>query len=113
MHPGQTARIERDGREVGFLGAIHPELSKTLGLDRPVFVFELVLAEVSTGRLPKFHELSRFPEVWHCWLIATFRPVRFWTLFVKMQASGSQTSGYLMFTRVKALIHIEKALQSA
>ena len=63
LHPGQTARIERDGREVGYLGALHPELSKTLGLDRPVFVFELVLAEVATGRLPKFHELSRFPEV--------------------------------------------------
>ncbi|KPY91511.1 Phenylalanine--tRNA ligase beta subunit, partial [Pseudomonas syringae pv. spinaceae] len=63
LHPGQTARILRGGREVGFLGAIHPELSKNLGLDRPVFVFELVLAEVATGRLPKFHELSRFPEV--------------------------------------------------
>ncbi|MBX8573996.1 phenylalanine--tRNA ligase subunit beta [Pseudomonas cichorii] len=63
LHPGQTARIERDGREVGFLGAIHPELAKNLGLDRPVFVFELILGEVSTGRLPKFHELSRFPEV--------------------------------------------------
>lgn len=63
LHPGQTARIERGGREVGYLGALHPELSKTLGLDRPVFVFELVLAEVAVGRLPKFHELSRFPEV--------------------------------------------------
>ena len=63
LHPGQTARIERDGREVGYIGSLHPELSKTLGLDRPVFVFELVLAEVATGRLPKFHELSRFPEV--------------------------------------------------
>ncbi|MEE4105048.1 phenylalanine--tRNA ligase subunit beta [Pseudomonas viridiflava] len=63
LHPGQTARILRDGREVGFLGAIHPELSKNLGLDRPVFVFELVLGEVAKGRLPKFHELSRFPEV--------------------------------------------------
>jgi phenylalanyl-tRNA synthetase beta chain len=63
LHPGQTARIEREGREVGYLGALHPELSKTLGLDRPVFVFELVLAEVAVGRLPKFHELSRFPEV--------------------------------------------------
>ncbi|HEY0290473.1 MAG TPA: phenylalanine--tRNA ligase subunit beta [Pseudomonas sp.] len=63
LHPGQTARIERDGREVGYIGAIHPELSKTLGLDRPVFVFELVLADVAKGRLPKFHELSRFPEV--------------------------------------------------
>lgn len=63
LHPGQTARIERDGREVGYVGAIHPELSKTLGLDRPVFVFELVLAEVAQGKMPKFQELSRFPEV--------------------------------------------------
>lgn len=63
LHPGQTARIERDGREVGYVGAIHPELSKTLGLDRPVFVFELVLAEIALGKMPKFQELSRFPEV--------------------------------------------------
>ncbi|MCS3470851.1 phenylalanyl-tRNA synthetase beta chain [Pseudomonas sp. JUb42] len=63
LHPGQTARIERDGREVGYLGALHPELVKSLGLDRAVFVFELILDEVVTGRLPKFHELSRFPEV--------------------------------------------------
>ncbi|WP_347929559.1 phenylalanine--tRNA ligase subunit beta [Pseudomonas helvetica] len=63
LHPGQTARIEREGRVVGYIGAIHPELSKTLGLDRPVFVFELVLAEVALGKMPKFSELSRFPEV--------------------------------------------------
>ncbi|MFI7803053.1 phenylalanine--tRNA ligase beta subunit [Pseudomonas sp. DD1] len=63
LHPGQTARIEREGRLVGFVGAIHPELSKTLGLDRPVFVFELVLADVAAGKMPKFSELSRFPEV--------------------------------------------------
>ena len=63
LHPGQTARIERDGVEVGYLGALHPELVKTLGLDRTVYVFELVLADVVEGRLPKFYELSRFPEV--------------------------------------------------
>jgi phenylalanyl-tRNA synthetase beta chain len=62
LHPGQTARIERDGREVGYLGALHPELGKALGLDRPVYLFELVLEEVVQGRLPKFSELSRFPE---------------------------------------------------
>jgi len=63
LHPGQTARIEREGRLVGFMGALHPELAKTLGLDQPVFLFELVLAEVATGRMPAFSELSRFPEV--------------------------------------------------
>ncbi|TBW09538.1 phenylalanine--tRNA ligase subunit beta [Azotobacter chroococcum subsp. isscasi] len=63
LHPGQTARIERDGRLVGFLGALHPELGRALGLDQPVFLFELVLAEIAVGRLPAFRELSRFPEV--------------------------------------------------
>ncbi|AAN68082.1 MULTISPECIES: phenylalanine--tRNA ligase subunit beta [Pseudomonas] len=62
LHPGQTAVIERDGKLVGYLGAIHPELAKALGLDRPVFLFELVLGDVVEGRLPKFSELSKFPE---------------------------------------------------
>lgn len=63
LHPGQTARIERKGRLVGFLGALHPEVGRTLGLDQPVFLFELVLAEIIAGHLPVFRELSRFPEV--------------------------------------------------
>ena len=63
LHPGQTARIERNGNLVGFMGALHPELAKTLGIDQPVYLFELVLAEIACGRLPEFQELSRFPEV--------------------------------------------------
>jgi len=63
LHPGQTARVERDGRLVGFLGALHPELGKALGLEKPVFLFEMLLSEVVQGRLPAFGELSRFPEV--------------------------------------------------
>ncbi|CAD5109878.1 phenylalanine--tRNA ligase subunit beta [Zestomonas carbonaria] len=63
LHPGQTARVEREGRLVGFIGAIHPELAKTLDLEQPVFLFELVLAEIAEGRMPAFSELSRFPEV--------------------------------------------------
>ncbi len=62
LHPGQTAAIERDGKLVGYLGAIHPELAKALDLDRTVFLFELVLGDVVEGRLPKFSELSKFPE---------------------------------------------------
>lgn len=63
LHPGQTARIERNGHAVGFVGALHPELTNALGLDQSVFVFELNLAAVAAGRLPEFRELSRFPEV--------------------------------------------------
>jgi phenylalanyl-tRNA synthetase beta chain len=63
LHPGQCAVIERDGRQVGLLGALHPELARTLGIEQPVFLFELVLAELAAGRMPAFSELSRFPEV--------------------------------------------------
>jgi phenylalanyl-tRNA synthetase beta chain len=63
LHPGQTARIERAGHLVGFVGALHPELSKALDLDQPLYLFELLVSEVAKGRLPAFHELSRFPEV--------------------------------------------------
>jgi phenylalanyl-tRNA synthetase beta chain len=63
LHPGQTARIEREGRLVGYIGNLHPDLATTLGIDQPVYLFELLVAEISEGRLPRFSELSRFPEV--------------------------------------------------
>lgn len=63
LHPGQTARIERDGELVGFVGSLHPELARTLGIEQPVYLFEVALSEIIEGRLPKFAELSRFPEV--------------------------------------------------
>ena len=63
LHPGQCARIEREGRLVGYLGSLHPQLAATLGIEQPVYLFELLIAEVVEGRLPRFTELSRFPEV--------------------------------------------------
>lgn len=63
LHPGQTARIEKNGRLVGFVGGLHPELAKALDIDQPLFLFELQLSEVAEGRMPVFQELSRFPEV--------------------------------------------------
>lgn len=63
LHPGQTAHVERDGRLIGVLGALHPELAAHLGLDQPVYLFELLLSDVLAGYVPQFRELSRFPEV--------------------------------------------------
>ena len=63
LHPGQCARIEREGRTVGHMGAIHPQLATELGVEQPLFLFELQLAGLAEGKLPVFSELSRFPEV--------------------------------------------------
>ncbi len=62
LHPGQSARIERDGALVGYVGALHPNLLSQLGLVGPVFMFELALDLVEDGLLPAFAPLSKFPE---------------------------------------------------
>ncbi len=62
LHPGQSAAILRNGSIVGYMGALHPELIKSLGLTGPVFLFEIVQAVLLDGELPRFNNLSKFPE---------------------------------------------------
>jgi phenylalanyl-tRNA synthetase beta chain len=45
------------------MGAIHPQLAAELGIEQPLFLFELQLVSLAEGKLPVFSELSRFPEV--------------------------------------------------
>ncbi len=61
LHPGQSARIERAGAEVGWLGTLHPRVGRELDVEGDAFLFELRLDGVQTARAPAFRELSRFP----------------------------------------------------
>jgi phenylalanyl-tRNA synthetase beta chain len=63
LHPGQSARIERAGELVGWLGMVHPELEARLDLAGHTFVFELRIDGLLQGRLPSFEPLSRFPSI--------------------------------------------------
>ncbi len=63
LHPGQCASVAVDGEFAGWIGALHPEVMKQLGLDENVYVFELRLDLVKSAVLPVFSPLSRFPEV--------------------------------------------------
>lgn len=64
LHPGQAARIvDACGREIGWLGALHPQTAGTLGFEQAVFVFELCLDHIESPRIPLFAELSKFPAV--------------------------------------------------
>jgi phenylalanyl-tRNA synthetase beta chain len=63
LHPGQCARLERNGEFVGYFGAMHPSLLSQLSLTGPVFLFELALSPIEEGVLPQFKELSKFPEI--------------------------------------------------
>ncbi len=63
LHPGQSARIDRDGHPVGWIGALHPMVARRLDLEGDVFLFELMLTELSRGRVPRYAELSKFPII--------------------------------------------------
>lgn len=63
LHPGQTAEVLRAGRSVGWMGKLHPRVQAELEISGPVYLFELELEGLSQGSLPRFAELSRFPEV--------------------------------------------------
>ena len=62
LHPGQAASIMWGGERIGTLGALHPRLASELKLPGAV-LFELRLDAISTGTVPKFNALSRFPAV--------------------------------------------------
>ncbi len=63
LHPGQTAQLMRDSKLVGYIGAIHPQLQKELGFNQTIYLFEVKLSAITDSDLPKFTELSKFPEV--------------------------------------------------
>lgn len=63
LHPGQSARIYKGDKAIGWIGALHPRLNKPLELKTRVYVFELTLSAVLAANVPKFEQLSRFPAI--------------------------------------------------
>ncbi len=62
LHPGQSAQILRAGKVIGYVGAVHPSIEKTLGLNGKTFVFELILSEIQTRTLPSAKPVSKYPS---------------------------------------------------
>jgi phenylalanyl-tRNA synthetase beta chain len=63
LHPGQSAQILNGDQPVGWVGALHPEIERTLDLGGRTFVFELMLESVASARSPDFVPLSRYPSI--------------------------------------------------
>jgi phenylalanyl-tRNA synthetase beta chain len=63
LHPGQSARIVRDGAPVGWIGRLHPELELKLDMTYSAVVFELETESGLRAVVPQHREISRFPAV--------------------------------------------------
>jgi phenylalanyl-tRNA synthetase beta chain len=63
LSPGRTARILRQDRPVGWLGALHPEIAKRIDKKRTAVVFALQIEALGPAAVPSFKGYSRFPSI--------------------------------------------------
>jgi phenylalanyl-tRNA synthetase beta chain len=63
LHPGQSAQLVRNGKRIGWMGALHPRLVQELDLPAAPVLFELDVDAVSSLALPRHATISRFPLV--------------------------------------------------
>ncbi|OQX32003.1 MAG: phenylalanine--tRNA ligase subunit beta [Candidatus Sedimenticola endophacoides] len=91
LHPGQSAKVVRNDEIVGYIGMLHPEIEKKLGLNGNAFVFELRLDEKLVGRLPVFRALSKFPSIRRDIAIVLDREISFARVHDCIQRAAPQT----------------------
>ena len=63
LHPGQSARVRRHERDIGWLGRLHPVIAGQFDLDPDTYLFEFEHAAVQGGVPVQFQELSRYPSI--------------------------------------------------
>lgn len=61
LHPGQSAAIILDDKEIGYIGTVHPKVVQQLGLSGKPIVFEIEWAPIAERTVPNAKEISRFP----------------------------------------------------
>jgi phenylalanyl-tRNA synthetase beta chain len=63
LHPGRTARLLVDGRDVASAGAVDPRLLAEFEIDAQVYAGFMRLADLPDYQVPRFKAPSRFPAV--------------------------------------------------
>jgi phenylalanyl-tRNA synthetase beta chain len=64
MHPGRCARVELDGKTIGFAGELHPKWRQGFDLPASPMLFELDAAALEQRDLPAYAAVQRQQSVW-------------------------------------------------
>jgi len=64
LHPGRSARIEVDGRAIGFVGELHPRWRQGYELPVAPIVFELEADALQQRDVPVFQPIPRQQSAW-------------------------------------------------
>ena len=63
LQVGQSARVLRDGVEIGILGKLHPSLAKRFEIKRDVYLFEINADLAFVAGVPAARPVSRYPAI--------------------------------------------------
>lgn len=63
LQSGQSARVSREGRPVGYLGLLDGQVQARFDLRTPCYLFELDIREIVARTIPSVQEISRFPVI--------------------------------------------------
>jgi phenylalanyl-tRNA synthetase beta chain len=63
LHPGRSASVSLDGKQIGYIGELHPKLQQSLELPQAPVLFEVDAEALQQRALPVYHEISKFPAV--------------------------------------------------
>lgn len=88
LHPGQTAAITRNGLPVGFVGALHPEAERKLGIKGKAFLFEIELAAFGAKHIVLAQEVSKYPANRRDLAIVVKSDVRFSDILATIRKVG-------------------------
>jgi phenylalanyl-tRNA synthetase beta chain len=91
FHPGRCAAVTLDGRQLGYLGELHPTVVSSVKLEGRLVAFEIDVEPVlSTSRLPKAQPLPRFPAVERDLAVVVEEHVAAGTLLASINEAGGE-----------------------
>ncbi|VWD07304.1 phenylalanine--tRNA ligase subunit beta [Burkholderia contaminans] len=85
LHPGRSARIEVDGRAVGWIGELHPRLMQKYELPHAPVMFEVDADALIARALPAPTDVSKFPPVRRDIAVVVDQAVEVQALFDEMK----------------------------
>ncbi|WDD94407.1 phenylalanine--tRNA ligase subunit beta [Burkholderia sp. FERM BP-3421] len=85
LHPGRSARIELDGRAVGWIGELHPRLMQKYELPHAPVLCEVDADALVARALPAPTEVSKFPPVRRDIAVVVDQKVEVQALFDEMK----------------------------
>jgi phenylalanyl-tRNA synthetase beta chain len=63
LHPGRSAEVMLDGKNIGFIGELHPRWQQKYDLPLAPVLFEVDAIALQQVDVPVYKEISRFPAV--------------------------------------------------